>query len=348
MQELLRTVRLRLRELEIEDAEALWHLDSDPEVLRFVGASPATDVEAYRARIVHVFRPAYADPAGGGCFAAEELATNRFVGWVFLRPGAGYRFAEAADFQPGDYEIGYRFLRDVWGQGYATESASALVEYGWRHYPTQRLVAVVVPEHRASRKVLEKLGLQHDGEFLEPGSNRVIARYVLTRFDRTNVSEKGPMECVIRAPTIIDMETIVEYNIRMAMETENKALDRATVTAGVQGMLAQPSRGRYYLAANQDGVLGQLMLTYEWSDWRNGDIWWIQSVYVHPDHRQRGIYRALHQHVRTQAQQTPGVVGLRLYVEFHNQRAVSVYERQGMVDAHYRVMEEIFSPSVPR
>lgn len=137
-----------------------------------------------------------------------------------------------------------------------------------------------------------------------------------------------------------DAPTLVEFNARMALETEDKTLDRARLTRGVARLLADPALGRYFVAEDQDGaLLGQLMITTEWSDWRDGHFWWIQSVFVREDVRGRGIYTALHQHVVTAARRASNVVGIRLYVEPHNARAQRTYARLGMTKT-YDVMEQ--------
>ncbi len=139
------------------------------------------------------------------------------------------------------------------------------------------------------------------------------------------------------------MTVVATYNIQMAMETEQKKLDPYTVTAGVKAVLGDPNKGVYFVAEVDGRVVGQLMITLEWSDWRNGDIWWIQSVYVHPDFRKHGIFRQLHAHAKDEAVKA-GAVMLRLYVEKENQRAQDVYRGLGMDEAHYVMMEQ----SLPR
>jgi ribosomal protein S18 acetylase RimI-like enzyme len=150
------------------------------------------------------------------------------------------------------------------------------------------------------------------------------------------------MHCRPAEPT--DAETIVEFNIRLAAETEGKRLDRQTLRPGVAAVLADRTKGRYFVAHLEPGseVVGQLLLTYEWSDWRNGFIWWIQSVYVAEPHRRQGVCRALVKHGRQAAEADPGVVGLRLYVEEHNSRAQATYGELGMNRAGYFVMETMF------
>lgn len=147
------------------------------------------------------------------------------------------------------------------------------------------------------------------------------------------------IKTIIREARPEDAEKIAQYNRAMAWETEKKELDAATVLKGVQGGLAQPNLCRYFVAELDGRVVGQALITYEWSDWRNGELWWIQSVYVHPDHRRRGIFRELFQHIQTLAQNHPRVRGLRLYVETSNQIGMNVYHNLGMVNAGYHVYE---------
>ncbi len=146
-------------------------------------------------------------------------------------------------------------------------------------------------------------------------------------------------EVQIRRATSDDWATIVEFNCRLALESEHKLLDRPTVELGVRAILQDESKGRYFVACVDGQVIGQLMLTMEWSDWRNGDFWWLQSVYVHPDFRRQGIFRQLFQHVRDLAAADPRIVGLRLYVERENTRAHSTYGELGMSQPGYFVMQ---------
>lgn len=146
----------------------------------------------------------------------------------------------------------------------------------------------------------------------------------------------------IRAAVPADAAVLAEFNTRLAAETEGKILQPATITAGVEALLADPRRGRYFVALDRDQIVGQIMHTYEWSDWRNGEIWWLQSVYVVPEYRQRGVFGALHAHVESLARRSPSVVGLRLYVEENNHRAQQAYQNRGLVSAGYVVMESLF------
>jgi ribosomal protein S18 acetylase RimI-like enzyme len=148
------------------------------------------------------------------------------------------------------------------------------------------------------------------------------------------------MNLQIRDATAADVAVIVSNNAAMAFETEHRTLDPAIVGPGVATVLADRSHGRYFLAVDAtDAVVGQLMVTYEWSDWRNGQFWWIQSVYVAPASRRAGVFRALYAHVERLALESDRVCGLRLYVETDNVAARRTYERCGMRDAGYRVME---------
>ena len=157
-----------------------------------------------------------------------------------------------------------------------------------------------------------------------------------------------PHPLVIRPATPADLETLAAWAEAMALETEGKTLDPATIRAGIAAGLQDARKARYLVAerrssAADDGdAVGTLMLTTEWSDWRNGDWWWIQSVYVVPGARRLGVFRALYAHVEAEARATPGVRGLRLYVENNNTRAQATYAALGMSDAHYRVFEAEF------
>jgi GNAT superfamily N-acetyltransferase len=142
-----------------------------------------------------------------------------------------------------------------------------------------------------------------------------------------------------------DAPTIVEYNIALAAESENKTLDRAIVQKGVKAVLADPAKGRYFVARISEGneaggIIGQLMVTFEWSDWRNGMMWWVQSVYVRRDWRRQGVFRALFQHVVEQAKRE-SVPCVRLYVEEHNGSARDTYASMGLEPTGYLVLERI-------
>lgn len=136
-----------------------------------------------------------------------------------------------------------------------------------------------------------------------------------------------------------DLDVLVEFNAAMAMETEALNLDRERLRAGVAALLADPAKGRYRVAERAGEVVGALMLTREWSDWRCGDWWWIQSVYVRPDARRTGVFRAMFDNVAAEARANPDVCGLRLYVERDNLRAQATYRALGMDETHYRLFE---------
>ncbi len=143
-----------------------------------------------------------------------------------------------------------------------------------------------------------------------------------------------------------DLDVLVAFNRAMARETEGRELDEPTIRAGVQAMLLDPSRGVYLVARDPDGTpVGQIMVTTEWSDWRNGWFWWIQSVYVRLDARGRGVYHRLHREVEARARARGDVCGLRLYVAHENRVAQSVYEALGMAPAAYRMYEVVWPKS---
>ena len=138
-----------------------------------------------------------------------------------------------------------------------------------------------------------------------------------------------------------DLETIAQFNAAMAWETEHKRLDLPTLTRGVEGVFTDPDHGFYVVAAGGDEVVASLLITYEWSDWRCGRFWWIQSVYVKPEFRRRGVFKALYRFVKTEATDRPGVCGLRLYVERDNHNAQRCYDTIGMEATPYKMYEHI-------
>lgn len=143
----------------------------------------------------------------------------------------------------------------------------------------------------------------------------------------------------IRPAARSDIAALVSWNAAMAWETETKRLDPDVLARGVAAVFDEPRRG-FYLIAERDGeAVGCLLVTYEWSDWRCGDFWWIQSVYVAPDARRGGVFRALHAEVATRAR-AAGAAGLRLYVETENHRAQRTYEELGMQRCHYLMYEQ--------
>ncbi len=136
---------------------------------------------------------------------------------------------------------------------------------------------------------------------------------------------------------------IAEFNLRLAWETESLRLDPATLAAGVRAILSDAAKGIYFVAESQGRIVGQVMLTYEWSDWRNGNLWWLQSVYVHKEFRRLGVFRRLFEHVETVARRGRDVRGLRLYMHADNARARRSYEKLGMNPTHYEVFEMAFA-----
>ena len=143
----------------------------------------------------------------------------------------------------------------------------------------------------------------------------------------------------IRKASVPDIALVAEFNLALAAETENLRLDPGCVAAGVGALLQDATKGVYFVAEREGKIIGQVMITYEWSDWRNGNIWWLQSVYVRPDCRGQGVFAALFNHVRKLAGQDEHVCGLRLYMHEANQRARCSYERLGMRQTEYLVFE---------
>ena len=150
----------------------------------------------------------------------------------------------------------------------------------------------------------------------------------------------GPLDHIqIRPGTESDVEAIADFNERLALESEDKRLDSQRLRAGVAAGLRQPEYCRYYVAANGERPVGQLMITFEWSDWRDGLFWWVQSVYVEPAYRRQGIFRKLYQRAEADARSAGNVCGIRLYVEQKNGRAMATYRDMGMIPTEYLVYE---------
>ena len=150
------------------------------------------------------------------------------------------------------------------------------------------------------------------------------------------------MSLTIRPATPADEAVVVAFNAALAWETEHKRLDEEILRTGVRAVFADPAKGFYTVAEDGGAVVGQMMVTFEWSDWRNGWFWWVQSVYVRADARRRGVFRALFNEVRRQAEADPGVIGLRLYVEKENVRAQQAYAKLGMAETVYKMYEVDF------
>ncbi len=148
----------------------------------------------------------------------------------------------------------------------------------------------------------------------------------------------------VRTAVRRDAAAIAEFQVRMARETEGLELDPPTVARGVAAVFDEPAKGKYYVAENGGRLAGCLLTTPEWSDWRSAWIWWIQSVYVAPEARRRGVFRSLYAHVRRLAEARADVCGIRLYVDKRNTRAQEVYRSLGMCGDHYQVFEWIKPP----
>ena len=148
---------------------------------------------------------------------------------------------------------------------------------------------------------------------------------------------------IIRNARPDDLPLIVDFNDRLAEESEGKKLDRAILSKGVQRALASPEMCIYFMAEVNGEVAGQTMITFELTDWRDGVLWWLQSVYVRPEFRKIGVFKALFQHIATLAKESKDIRGLRLYVEQGNSRAQRVYEQMGMQPGGYLVYEQDWS-----
>jgi len=152
---------------------------------------------------------------------------------------------------------------------------------------------------------------------------------------RTNTFD----DLVIRMAEQSDIDTIVDFQVAMALETEELQLDATTCRRGVESVMQNPALGRYWVAEAQGNVIASLMTTLEWSDWRAGSVWWIQSVYVTPSWRRKGVYSRLYRAVQDAARDDPGVRGVRLYVDRRNVSAQETYAALGMNGDHYVVYE---------
>lgn len=147
------------------------------------------------------------------------------------------------------------------------------------------------------------------------------------------------MSIKVREARKSDLDSIVDFNIRLARESEDKSLEPSVVREGVRRLLADPGLGRYLVATDEDRVVGQLMHTFEWSDWRCGMFWWLQSVYVAHEYRRAGVFSALFEQLLAMAREAGNVCGLRLYVENDNLAAQQTYERRDMRDPGYQIRE---------
>ena len=163
-----------------------------------------------------------------------------------------------------------------------------------------------------------------------------ILNATMSSTPRIHVRQAGPQ----------DTDVLVGFSAAMAQETENRKLDLDRLRKGTRTLLKTSERGFFIVAEHDDGrnvkPVGQLMITFEWSDWRNGNFWWVQSVYVDPAWRRRGVYRSMHRHIVAKAKADPAVCGIRLYVEQDNHTAQSVYESVGLAPSGYWVYEQDF------
>jgi Acetyltransferase (GNAT) family. len=143
---------------------------------------------------------------------------------------------------------------------------------------------------------------------------------------------------IIRKATPEDAAVIIDFQQKMAWETEQMTLIPETIIKGVNAVFADSSHGQYWVAEDNDNVVASLLITYEWSDWRNCNVWWFQSVYVLPEFRRTGIFTSMYKHIKNEADKD-GIAGLRLYVETNNSRAQHTYEALGMKSLHYKMYE---------
>ncbi len=132
---------------------------------------------------------------------------------------------------------------------------------------------------------------------------------------------------------------LVEFQMAMAMETENLRLDRNLVEKGVKAVFDDVAKGKYFVALDDNKLIASLMITNEWSDWRNGNVYWIQSVYVLPEYRGKSVFKQMYLHIKDIVENVPGLSGIRLYVDKNNNRAQKVYNKIGMDGSHYQLFE---------
>lgn len=145
----------------------------------------------------------------------------------------------------------------------------------------------------------------------------------------------------IRTANRDDAAQILEYQLMLAHETETVALDKLVVSKGIKAVFDDPGKGTYYVAQQKEQVIGCCLITFEWSEWRNGTVWWLQSVYVDIRHRRNGVFKKMYEHLTKTIAQNPAILGLRLYVDKSNLRAQKVYGTLGMNGEHYTVYERM-------
>ncbi len=136
-----------------------------------------------------------------------------------------------------------------------------------------------------------------------------------------------------------DSPVIIDFQLKMAKETEDADLDRSELSKGVEAVFNDPGKGTYYVGETEGKVVSSMMITREWSDWRNRWVYWLQSVYVVPEQRGKGLFRKMYEYIKEHVLQDPGVSGIRLYVDATNLNALRVYEAVGMDDDHYKLCE---------
>ena len=144
---------------------------------------------------------------------------------------------------------------------------------------------------------------------------------------------------IVREASEKDIPHLLDFQLKMALETENITLEISSLTLGINRLFKDPTKGRYYVAEENDEVAGCLMTTYEWSDWRNGTVLWIQSVYVEKKFRSTGVYKKMYEHIRHMVDEDPDLKGIRLYVDKKNIAGQEVYKKLGMNGDHYSVFE---------
>ena len=147
------------------------------------------------------------------------------------------------------------------------------------------------------------------------------------------------MNILVRKASEQDIITIVDFQIKMAKETENMILSSEIISNGVKAVFGNKHYGQYFVAETKEGIVGSLLITYEWSDWRNALVWWLQSVYVKPEHRKAGVFRMMYQYVKGIVGSDETIAGIRLYMDKTNVGADKVYRAMGMDGDHYRVYE---------
>lgn len=147
------------------------------------------------------------------------------------------------------------------------------------------------------------------------------------------------MKITIQKATAEHIGVLIDFQQRLALESEGIKLNGETLRKGMKAMFVDPSKGIYYVVKEEHEIIGCHMITYEWSDWRNGMVWWLQSVYVKESYRKKGIFKMMYDNLINIIKKDPQLIGLRLYVDKSNERALKVYEAMGMDGSHYTVYE---------